>query len=149
MPYKCKIGIQIQQLLWLFIWFGMSYIFLKVAIDIIRRKIWRKSLQWFGRFGKCGGKCLIYLCLQLHKGAQANKVQGGRTVFVRWQHIRHPSSVNTIGILACPEEVPLVPTSLHWLLNRDPSVTHSKLSSYLFNMGIKPMAQWFYIHNSP
>ena len=83
------------------------------------------------------------------KHSQANKVQGGRTVFARWQHIPDPSGVDTIRILACPEEVPLVPTSLLWLLNWDPSVTHSKLSNSLSNMRIKPMTQWFYIHNSP
>ena len=75
------------------------------------------------------------------KHSQANKVQGGRTVFAHRQHIPDPSGVDTIGILACPEEVPLVPTSLHWLLNQDPSVTHSKLSNSLSNMRIKPTTQ--------
>nr|POE95154.1 hypothetical protein CFP56_25272 [Quercus suber] len=42
-------------------------------------------------------------------GAQANEVQGGRTVFAHQQHISDPSGVDTIGILACPEEVPLLP----------------------------------------
>ncbi|KAK7829684.1 hypothetical protein CFP56_028963, partial [Quercus suber] len=86
-------------------------------------------------------RTLINLCHQLHKGAQANKVQGGRTLFACRRHMRGPSGVDTIRILACPEEDPLVPTSLHWLLNRDPSVTQSKLSSTPFNMGIKTMAE--------
>ena len=33
--------------------------------------------------------------------------------------------------------------------NLSASVTHSKLSCSLFHTGIKPMAQLFYIHNSP
>ena len=39
------------------------------------------------------------------------------------------------------------PTSLRWLLNYGLSVTHSKLSSLLFNMGIKTVEWWFYIHS--
>ena len=78
-----------------------------------------------------------------------DKVQGGRIVLL---------AHNTCGVLpvSTPTQFRLAPlrshwfqfpTSLHWLLNQGLSVTQSKLSSSLFNMGIKTVAQWFYIHS--
>jgi hypothetical protein len=61
-----------------------------------------------------------------------------------------PSGVGTTGVLACTVEVLLAPSSPNWLINQGPSVTHSKLNSFLYVMGYQEWhIVWFYIHMSP